>query len=161
MSMRILIAALLICSAMPAVAGQIRYPESGNPAITAEVPDSWRRETRADGYLHISTIDHTLEVLFSIIPFTGTLDEAAMAATKANHATTPGRGDAVSISGREGYLYYSLMADDSGKILNLKMIVVQLDADNVGIFVLISPDKANALLMRASQAVLDSIRLAP
>lgn len=160
MSMRILIAVLLMCSATPALAGQIRYPETGSPAITAEVPDSWRKETRDDGYLHISTIDHTMEVLFSIIPYTGTLDEAAMAATKANHATTPGRGDAVSISGRDGYIYYSLMADDNGKILNLKMIVLRLDADDVGIFVLISPDKANALLMRASQAILDSIHVA-
>ncbi|HEV2562849.1 MAG TPA: hypothetical protein VGT78_11985 [Rhizomicrobium sp.] len=160
MNMRILIAAALICSAMPACAGEIRYPKSGNPAVTAEIPDAWRTELRDDGYLHISSIDRTLEVLFSIVPFTGTLDEAALAATKANHATTPGRGDAVTISGREGYYYYSLMADDSGKVLNLKMIVVQLDAGNVGIFVLISPDKANALLMRASQAVLDSIRLA-
>ena len=61
----------LVCSSCRACAGEIRFPESGNPAITADIPDSWRTQMRDDGYLHISSIDRTLEILFSIVPFTG------------------------------------------------------------------------------------------
>jgi hypothetical protein len=156
----ILAAALLLCGTA-AHAGQVRYPESGEPAITAEIPGGWHAEMRDDGNLHISSIDRNLEVLFSIVPFDGTLDDAASEAMKANHATAPGRGPAVSISGRDGYTYYSMMAGDNGQILNMKMEVVRLDAENVGLFAIISDQKINALMLSAAQGVMDSVKLAP
>lgn len=163
MSKKILIAvAALILSAMPALAHQIRFPEKGNPAVTAEVLDAWHVELRDDGNLHISSIDRNLEVLFSIVPFDGSLDDAAAEAMKANHATPPGRGNAVNISGHQGYIYYSLMAGDQpGQILNMKMVVVHLDPQTVGLFTIISDQKINALMLRAAQAVVDSVQVAP
>jgi len=159
---RILIAAIaLALGASPALAKQIRFPETGDPAIAADVLDSWHVELRDDGNLHISSIDRNLEVLFSIVPFDGTLDDAAIEAMKANHATPPGRGNAVSISGHEGYVYYSLMAGDNNQILNMKMVVVHLDPHTVGLFTIISDQKINALMLGAAQAVVDSVRIAP
>ncbi len=161
MKMRILIVAALLCAAAPAYAEQIRFPQDGDPAITAEIPGSWHTELRNDGNLHISSVDRNLEVLFSVVPFDGTTDEAAAAAMKANFATTPGRGDAVLVSGHDGYVYYSMMAGDNGQILNVKMTVVRLDAENMGIFTIISDQKINTLMLSAAQAVVDSIKLAP
>ena len=162
MHMRILIAAAaLALVAMPAWAKQIRFPEEGDPAITAEVLDAWKVEKRNDGNLHISSIDRNLEVLFSIVPFDGTLDEAATAAMKANAATAPGPGPEVEISGQKGRIYYSLMAGDNGHILNMKMVVVRLDAQNMGLFTIISDQKVNDLMLRAAQAIVDSVKIAP
>jgi len=157
----IVAACLLIACAGGAEAGEIRYPETGQPAITADIPDGWHAEVRDDGNLHISSIDRNLEVLFSIVPFDGTLDDAAAEAMKANHATTPGRGPAISVSGHDGYTYYSMMGGDNGHILNMKMDVVRLDADNVGLFTIISDQKVNQLMLSAAEAVLASVKLAP
>ena len=160
--MRVLVAVLaLALSASPVLAKQIRFPETGNPAVTAEVLDAWKVELRDDGNLHISSIDRNLEVLFSVVPFDGSVEEAAVAAMKANHATTPGFGPEVEVSGEKGRIFYSLMAGDNGHILNMKMIVVHLDPHTVGLFTIISDQKINALMLRAAQAVIDSVKIAP
>lgn len=162
MHMRILIAAAaLALIAVPALAKEIRFPEQGDPAITADVLDSWRTELRSDGNLHVSSIDHNLEVLFSIVPFEGTTDDAAAEAMKANAATAPGPGPEVEISGHKGRIYYSLMAGDNGHILNMKMVVVPLDAHTMGLFTIISDQKVNDLMLRAAQAIVDSVKIAP
>lgn len=161
MRARILIAAAaLALIAAPAWAKQIRFPEQGDPAITADVLDSWRTELRKDGNLHVSSIDHNLEVLFSIVPFDGTLEEAAVAAMKANAATAPGPGPEVDISGHKGRIFYSLMAGDNGHILNMKMVVVRLDPQTMGLFTIISDQKVNDLMLRAAQAIVDSVKIA-
>ncbi len=157
----LIVAAALALMAAPASAKQIRFPKDGDPAITADVLSAWNVEVRDDGNLHISSADHNLEVLFSVVPFEGTLEEAATAAMKANHATAPGPGPAVEISGHKGRVFYSLMAGDNGHILNMKMVAVHLDAQTVGLFTIISDQKVNALMLRAAQAVVDSVKIAP
>ncbi len=161
MKLRQMMIVLCLCavSAPLAYAGDVRFPEQGNPAFTFHVPDDWSTRIDADGNMILTAGDHTSAFSLSLVEYEGALDDLATDALHVAKAVPPPRRDAASISGYGGYTYYSTMTNDSGAALSLKLIAVRVDGKHVATCTLITADGISQADLATAEAVLDSMKL--
>ncbi len=150
---------ILLCltAASSAQARDIRFPESGYPAFTFTVPDDWTVTPDSDGNMIITAADKSVALSLSLGAAGESLDDIASAVFKAAEAAPPRRGEPISLSGFNGYVYYSTMSNSSGVHLNVKVNLVKTDATHFASCGLISADFTTPPQMDAGNSVMSSI----
>jgi hypothetical protein len=163
MKTRLLIIVALVFGAAvqtPTLAGEVRFPESGYPEFTFQIPDDWTAKLDDSGNMIVTSPDHSAALSLSLVDFSGTLDETANGAAKAAGATPPRRGESTTVSGYGGNFYYSSMSTQPGVHANLKMVAVKIDASHVGLCTLIYIDGMTDDQMARANIVMNSLTLA-
>jgi hypothetical protein len=160
MKNRILIFAALLFGAFAAtqaLAGDVRFPQTGYPAISFQIPDDWTANPDGDGNLIVAAGDHSIAIALSLVAYNGTTDDMAAGAMKAAGAAEPRRGEATTMSGYPGVIYYSAMSNGSGVHVNMKMIVVQVGSDHAATCTLLYIDSVSDASMTLANTVIGSM----
>jgi len=139
-SLSILVALCAVSfAAQPAVAKDVRFPATGNPAFSLRIPDDWTTEEGDDDSLLVASGDHSMA--FTLMLETGdkpwdddALDEIATVALKVAKAAPPKRKDAVAISGFPGFSYPSATTNDAGDVVRLTVYIIQIDKTHLALF---------------------------
>ncbi|HEY1630887.1 MAG TPA: hypothetical protein VGF56_06200 [Rhizomicrobium sp.] len=156
---QIALALLALCFAASAQARDVRFPEKGFPAITYSIPDSWTATPDDSGNMILVAGDHTSAISISVVEGGQSLDDMATAAMQVAKASAPRRGEPISVSGIEGFTYYSTMTNDSGTSLTVKMMAVKPDANHFVTFSLLNPTDATPDQVAAGNTVMSSVRI--
>jgi hypothetical protein len=155
----LVLALLALCFAASAQARDVRYPDSGFPAVTFTIPDDWAANPDSDGNIIVVSADRATAIAMTVATGGGSLDEVAFGSMKVAQAAPPRRGEPVSVSGFSGFAYYSTMTNDAKVNLNVKMIAVKPDAQHFVTFSLISLNEATPEQMEAANAVMTSVQI--
>ena len=143
-----------------AYAGDMRFPEQGNPAFTFHIPDDWSSHIDESGNMILAAADHSSAFSFSVVEYDGSLDDLAGEALNIAKAAPPPRRDVASISGYNGYAYYSTATNDSGVQVDLKMYMLRVDAKHVVTCTRITVPGDTQAQLDAAEAVLSSVAIA-
>lgn len=161
MKLRILVLAVL-CGAFAsglARAREVRFPQTGDPAFTLQIPDDWTSRLDDDGNMIVTTADKSAGFSFSIVTYKGKLDDAASEMMQAAKAEPPVNMGADSISRYRGYDYDTTMTNSSGVHLKVHTVLVKLDPKNIASATMITDSAISPEQMRSAEAVLKSAAL--
>jgi len=156
---RIVLALLALCFTVSAQAGDVRFPATGFPAITYSMPADWTATPDDSGNMILVSGDHTSAISISVVAGGQSLDDMATAAMQVAKASAPRRGEPISVSGVDGFTYYSTMTNDSGVSLNVRMMAMKPDAHHFVTFSLLNPTDATPEQVSAGNAVMSSIKI--
>lgn len=129
---------MVLFAIQAAVAKDMRFPATGNPAFSFRMPDDWTTEEGDDDSLLVASGDHsmafTLMLETSDEPFNDDiLDEIATVAFKVAKAAPPKRKEAASIAGFPGFSYASAATNDAGAIVRLTLYLVRIDKTHLAV----------------------------
>ncbi|WP_422016840.1 hypothetical protein [Reyranella sp.] len=166
-SLSILVALCAVSfAAQPAVAKDVRFPATGNPAFSLRIPDDWTTEEGDDDSLLVASGDHSMA--FTLMLETGdapwdddTIDEIATVALKVAKAAPPKRKDAVSISGCPGFSYPSAATNDAGDVVRLTLYILRIDKTRLALFSRIEAADNSPAQRKIAEAVLGSMKISP
>ena len=166
-SLSILVALCAVSfAAQPAVAKDVRFPATGNPAFSLRIPDDWTTEEGDDDSLVVASGNHSMA--FTLMLETGdapwdddALDEIATVALKVAKAAPPKRKDAVAISGFPGFSYPSATTNDAGDVVRLTVYIIQIDKTHLALFNRIEVASNSPAQRKIAEAVLRSMKISP
>ena len=158
--MRCLIFFTLLLAALPASAGEMRYPASGAPAVTVDIPDGWSAK-ETDGKLVAASADGSSTVTISIAPYAGSLDALADETLKAAGIDPPSPDErhAVLVADLTGFWWPSQQTDARGKTRHVFFCDVMLGDGKALTGILVSPDD-DGPGFHAGLHILDRMKLA-
>jgi hypothetical protein len=117
--LRVLMASALglVFLAPPGLARDVRHPASGEPALSASLPDDWTATTVDDGStISVMNPDHKIAFALTVATRADSLDDVARSMLEALNGTLDGKRKA-SLSGYAGETYtWSYINDGGGKI---------------------------------------------
>lgn len=146
-----------ILLATTAHAESVRTPETGDPAITANLPDGWTHETDSGG-LRAFSANHTALLTLAILRYHGTFEALAAGAWDAPDNMPPQSTGPVTISGYTGAGFTGALVDDELKA-KIHFIAVRLDDTHVAAITLFTADNLDAALTEAANAVLATVAI--
>lgn len=156
----------VLFAAQPAVAKDVRFPATGNPAFSLRIPDDWTTEEGDDDSLLLASGDHSMA--FTLMLETGdkpwdddALDEIATVALKVAKAAPPKRKDAVSISGFPGFSYPSATTNDGGDVVRLTLYIIRIDKTRLALFNRVEVADNSPVQRKIAEAVLRSMKISP
>ncbi|HEY2070105.1 MAG TPA: hypothetical protein VGG48_11165 [Rhizomicrobium sp.] len=156
---QIVLALMALCFAASAQARDMRFPDTGFPAVTYTIPDDWTATPDGDGNMILVSSDHTSAISVTVTAGGGGLDDMATQAMAVAKAAPPRKGEPISISGADGFVYYSTMSNSSGMAITVKMMAVKPDANHFVTFSLLNPTSATADQIAAGSAVMSSFQV--
>lgn len=125
---------VLVCLLAGAVqAAEIRFPKTGANAFLINMPTGWT--AKADEYngMQLLPDDRRSSVYLSVLrdpAYAGKpLLELALAIGKASGITQFPKLEPAAISGRKGTAFYGQMKNDKGVPLDVKLVIIPLEAD--------------------------------
>ena len=125
---------VLACLLAGAVqAAEIRFPKTGANAFLINMPTGWT--AKADEYSGMQLLpdDRRSSVYLSVVrdaAFAGKpLLELALAIGKASSITQFPKQEPAAISGRKGTAFYGQMKNANGLPLDVKLVIIPLEAD--------------------------------
>ncbi len=125
---------------MSARAEDVRFPETGSPALVVHTPDGWTHQPDGDGNMLLIAGNHTASFALTVGSYVGTLDDLAAATMRTAQANPPQNMGPTQISGYRGYMYDTNMVNPSGIHVNVHMVVVKTDASHMASITLLSVD---------------------
>lgn len=150
---------MLLLAASSAAAEDIRFPATGMPAFTMHTPDSWTSQKDGEGNVLLTSSDHTIVVVLTLVAYSGPFDVLAAEALKVAKATPVGAAEPAAIDGLKGSAYHASMTNPGGVKLNLKLIAVQVDAVHTFTCTLISALPDGDSLLSPGNDVIASMKL--
>jgi hypothetical protein len=163
MTSRLLLIAAALCWALApglARATDMRFPQTGNPALSFHMPDDWTSQVDSDGNLIIVSGAHDSSIAMSVVTVgPEEFDQLAAEIMKAANANPPQRIGPVTVSGFSGFDYSSTMSNASGVAINLKLIIVRPDPNHIASVTLITVQGISSEGYAAGQGVIDSLGL--
>jgi hypothetical protein len=151
--------AVLISLATPAAhAADFRYPETGKALIGFSVPDDW--STRVDAAKKIISVsgDKAITLTATLMDYDGEPDALAIntaAAAKAGELYNP---QDVTLSGFEGYSFYSRLEASPDTIF--RIIIVQIDNFHVALLTMTTSAKLDVERAWDAENIIRTLRLA-
>ena len=125
---------VLACLLAGAVqAAEIRFPKTGANAFLINMPTGWT--AKADEYSGMQLLpdDRRSSVYLSVVrdaAFAGKpLLDLALAIGKASSITQFPKQEPAAISGRKGTAFYGQMKNANGLLLDVKLVIIPLEAD--------------------------------
>ncbi len=146
-------------STAPAIAKDMRFPESGNPAFSFRMPDDWTSRKDDVGNLLLSSGDRSTGFSLSLVDSSQSLDDFANGALGVAKADDNRVRAVVSISGFPGVSYTTTMMNPSGVKLRVKMVVVRPDKTHIASCTKIEADNNSAEQRKVAETVLQSMTL--
>jgi len=158
-----ILAALCLCllGMQAAYAGDVRFPKTGNPALSFHMPDAWTSEVDSSGNLILTSDSRTAAFSLTVLEGNENIDTLAAEAAKFASATPPQRNGYAEISAFPGAVYFSTMKNDRGVSLNLKMVIVKIGTSHVVTVTRITVGDITPADLEAAEAVLKSMKLSP
>jgi hypothetical protein len=163
MSMRIKALAFLslfLFAAQPSEAAAIRYPATGVPAVTFDLPSGWIAQPDEYHNLLLASADHSTVITLSMIDYAGSTDDLAKAVLQVAKADPPTGKTAVSVAGRNGFAYRSHAVQNDGKTrVSLRPIFVQVDSGHAFICTVMSQTDGDNPGYLAGKRLVDAFKL--
>ncbi len=163
MRLRFLLAALVLLVLLPALAEarDVRFPESGAPSISFNIPDDWGTSIDSSGNMIITAADKSGAFALTIGNYSGDLDTLAAGAMKVAQAAPPAKSGADSISGYPGFDYESSTTNAKGVNAELHLVLVRVDPQHIVSATMstanyASPDQRAALIAVMKSMVLSA-----
>ena len=153
----LIFAALSVASAM---AGDLRYPQTGTPAFSMRVPDGWTFKTDDNGAMVIEAPDRSAEVVLSFAAFSGTLDQRAANVIKGTAAGEAPRGINTKFAGHDAEVFQTGMFTDTGAHTSIRLYLMRLDPDHVASVSVVVADDITDAQKAPLRALLGSAALA-
>ena len=111
----------------------IRFPKEGSPAFMITLPAGWTAHEDAYNGIQLLPTDHRTLVYLSMVrdpQYNGKpLMDLALAIGKPSNITTFPKQEPAAISGRDGTAFFGQMKNDKGTLLDVKMMIIPLEAD--------------------------------
>lgn len=114
-----------------ASARSLRYPQSGDPAFSMEVPEDWSSRTDNSGNFIVVSGDRAIAYSMNVFVVRASADEVARNALEVRKVTPVPEKQRVSISGSEGVAYKWKASNATNAKLDITLMVVQVDATHV------------------------------
>ena len=157
----ILIAA--ITAPRSAVAENVRYPASGNPALIIAVPDGWTHKPLVSGnqpQTFVLASPHHVEVAAIILPNLATPEAFAQQISTFSHLQMRNPGP-THFLGAPGYMFDASFTNMAGEVINMHVIQAKLDKVHMALVEMRSPDKGtNARELNEGKQILATLKLA-
>lgn len=151
---------LLLFAVQPSEAAAVRYPTTGVPAVTFDVPDDWIAKPDDYHNLLLASPNYSTVVTLSMIEYKGSIDDLAKAVLQVAKADPPTGKTAVSIAGLAGFAYLSHAVQEDGKTrVSLRPIFVQVDGDHALICTVMSQSDGDNPDYMAGMRVVDQFKL--
>lgn len=157
MKLRLLLGAFAL-AVSPAVAEDIRFPDTFKPALTIHTPKGWTAQKLNVGLsenLMIDSPDHTMELVVSLSPTLGSPDALAAKLLKAK---PQGKTNA-KFAGLDAFVYRGTATNPDGLKLNLKLIVAPIDSQEAYTCTLITAYDLNDKALAPANALVAGITL--
>lgn len=151
---------LLLFAAQPGEAAAVRYPETGVPAVTFDIPDDWIAKPDDYHNLLIASADHSTVVTLSMIEYEGSIDDLAKAVLQVAKADPPTDKTAVSVAGLAAFAYLSHAVQEDGKTrVSLRPIFVRVDGVHALICTVMSESDGDNPGYLAGKRLVDQFKL--
>jgi hypothetical protein len=115
-----------------AQAAEIRFPKSG-PAFLINLPAEWTAKEDQYNGMQLLPADRRTSVYLSVVrdqTYAGKpLLDLALAIGKPSNITQFPKQEPAAISGRNGTAFYGQMKNDSGALLDVKLVIIPLEPD--------------------------------
>ncbi len=139
--------------------GEVRYPQTGSPALTLHIPDDWVSMDDGGGHMLTGTADLSAAVALSFVNAPGSLDDYAT--THLARDAQVARREDITISGHKGRAYFGTSTSPIGTNVNAELILIGLDGNRIAVCstftaVNLAPDK-----VAIAQAAVASLGLVP
>ena len=156
----------VLFTAQAAVAKDVRFPATGNPAFSFRMPDDWTTEEGDDDSLFVASGDRimafTLMLETSTDPFDDdVLDEIATVALKVAKAAPAKRKEAASISGFPGFSYASATTNDAGAVVRLTLYLIRIDKRHLAVCSRLEAADKSPAQRKVADEVLRSMTISP
>ena len=160
----------VLCAALfatqAAVAKDVRFPATGNPAFSFRMPDDWTTEEGDDDSLFVASGDRimafTLMLETSTDPFDDdVLDEIATVALKVAKAAPAKGKQAASISGFPGFSYASAPTNDAGAVVRLTLYLIRIDKRHLAVCSRLEAADNSPAQRKVADEVLRSMTISP
>ena len=140
-----------------AQADPVRVPKTGDPAFAFDVPAGWTIFYDEYGNLRLTALDRSCALQLSMISDASvgkaTLPALAAQIMRAAQAKPFTKKQAARAAGRDGTEFFSLITNDKGLVIELRVILVRLDASHVASQVAMKGDG----ITKAQRASLDNL----
>jgi hypothetical protein len=156
----------VLFAVQPAVAKDVRFPATGNPAFSLRIPDDWTTDEGDDDSLLVASGDRSMA--FTLLLETSdkpwdddALDEIATVALRVAKASPPKRKEAASISGFPGFSYPSATTNDAGDVVRLTLYIIRIDKTHLALFNRIEAADNSPAQRKIADTVLRSMTISP
>ncbi len=140
-----------------AQADSVRVPKTGDPAFAFAVPAGWTIFYDEYGNLRLTALDHSCALQLSMISDASvgkaSLPQLAAQIMQAAQAKPFTKKQAAQVAGRNGTEFFSKITNDKGVVIELRVILVRLDASHVASQVAMKGDG----ITKAERAALDNL----
>lgn len=151
----------LLFVAVSARADEVRYPETGMPAVTFSLPDGWTAQPDDQHNLLVASGDRSVVVTMSMIEWSGPLDTLATEVLAVAKADPPTDKTAVSVLGLHANAFRSGAMQSDGKTpVKLRLIDIQIDPTHAFICTIISNKQDDDPGYMAGIRFVDKLKLA-
>jgi len=154
-------ACLSLLAVQPSVAKDMRFPESGDPAFSFQMPNDWTSRVDGDGNLLLTSGDRSTAFSLSHVVDSSSLDDIANGALGVAKADETRTRTPATISGFSGLSYTTTMKNDAGVKLRVKLVIVRIDKTHAASCTKIEAETSSAEQRRVADAVLASMKLTP
>lgn len=152
-----------ITASHPAMADNVRYPASGNPALIITVPKGWTHKPLASGnqpQTFLLTSPHHVEVAAVVLPNLATPEAFAQQISAFSHLQMRNPGP-TKFLGSPGYMFDASFTNMTGEVINMHVIQAKLDKAHMVLVEMRSPDKGTtAQEINEGKQVLANLELA-
>ncbi len=156
----------VLFAAQAAVAKEVRFPATGNPAFSLRMPDDWTTEEGDDDSLLVASGDHSMA--FTLMLETSDepldddlLDEIARVALKVAKAAPAKRKEAASMAGFPGFSYASATTNDAGTVIRVTLYLVRIDKTHLAVCNRIEAADNSPAQRKIADTVLRSMTISP
>jgi hypothetical protein len=151
---------LFLFAVQPCEAAAIRFPTTGVPAVTFDLPGGWISQPDEYHNLLLATADHSTVITLSLIEYKGSIDDLAKAVLQFAKADPPADKTAVSVAGLNGFAYRSHAVQNDGKTrVSLRPIFVQVDSGHAFICTVMSASDGDNPGYLAGMRLVDKFKL--
>jgi hypothetical protein len=146
-----------------AIAENVRYPASGNPALIITVPNGWTHKPLASGnqpQTFLLTSLHHVEVAAVVLPNLATPEAFAQQISAFSHLQMRNPGP-TKFLGAPGYMFDASFTNIAGEVINMHVIQAKLDKAHMVLVEMRSPNKGpTAREINEGKQVVETLKLA-
>ncbi len=146
-----------------ALAENIRYPTTGNPALVVSIPGEWVHKPLISGNVLqalVLTSPHHVEVAVLVVPNLGTAEEYAQNISNFSHLTMKNTGP-TQLLGFPAFMFDASYSDMAGALINMHVVQAKLDKSHLALIEVRSPEKGpSAQEVAEGKQILANVKLA-
>jgi hypothetical protein len=147
----------------PARAEVVRYPTTGNPALTIVVPNGWTHKPLVSGsqpQTFLLTSPHQVEVAAIVLPNLATPEAFAQQISAFSHLQMRNQGPTPFL-GAPGYMFDASFTNVAGEVINMHVIQAKIDKTHMALVEMRSPGKGTtARELNEGKQILATLKLA-